>query len=48
MVALVETANGDNMAKFAHGDGHGTGNIRTKTARAWPEAEFVKMLGELP
>jgi uncharacterized protein with GYD domain len=47
MVALVETANGDNMAKFAMAMGM-VGNIRTKTARAWPEAEFVKMLGELP
>ena len=47
MVALVETANGDNMAKFALAMG-GTGNIRTKTARAWPEAEFVKLLGGLP
>jgi len=47
MVAIVEAANGDNMAKFALMTGM-AGNIRTKTVRAWPEAEFVKMLGELP
>jgi uncharacterized protein with GYD domain len=47
MVALVETANADNIAKFAMAMGM-VGNIRTKTARAWPEAEFVKLLGELP
>ena len=46
MVAICETANGDNMAKFALIMG-GVGNIRTKTVRAWPEADFVKLLGEL-
>jgi len=47
MIAIVETANGDNIAKFALATGM-AGNIRTKTVQAWPEAEFVKMLGELP
>jgi uncharacterized protein with GYD domain len=24
------------------------GNVRTRTARAWSEAEFVKLVSELP
>lgn len=47
MVLMVEAANGDNMAKFAMAMGM-VGNIRTKTSRAWSEADFVKLLGELP
>jgi uncharacterized protein with GYD domain len=26
----------------------GQGNVRTNTVRAWPEAEYMKMIAELP
>lgn len=47
LVLIVETNNGDNIAKFAMALGS-QGNVRTKTARAWSESEFVKLVGELP
>jgi uncharacterized protein with GYD domain len=47
LVAIVETANGDNMAKFAMAIG-ALGSVRTKTARAWTEAEYQKLMSELP
>jgi len=47
MVAILETANGDNVAKFAMALG-GAGNVRSRTARAWTEAEFVKLVTDLP
>jgi uncharacterized protein with GYD domain len=47
LVALVEATSGDNMAKFALAFG-AQGNIRSRTARAWPEAEYVKLISELP
>ena len=47
LVAIVETANGDNMAKFAMTLG-AMGNVRTSTARAWTEPEFHKLISELP
>jgi len=47
MVAILETANGDNVAKFAMAVG-GMGNIRTRTVRAWTQAEMQKMISELP
>jgi uncharacterized protein with GYD domain len=47
LVAILDTANDDNVAKFALGMG-GKGNIRTKTVRAWTEAELRKMVSELP
>jgi len=47
MVAILETANGDNVAKFAMAVG-GMGNIRTRTVRAWTQAEMQKMIFELP
>jgi uncharacterized protein with GYD domain len=47
LVAILETANGDNVAKFAMAIG-ATGNVRTKTARAWTQAEMQKMISELP
>jgi len=46
-VLLVDTASGDNIAKFALALG-AVGNVRTRTARAWSEAEFVKLVSELP
>ena len=47
LLLIVDTASGDNIAKFALALG-AQGNVRTKTARAWTEAEFQKFLAELP
>ena len=47
LVLLLETPNGDNAAKFALALG-ALGNVRTKTARAWSETEFQKLVAELP
>ena len=47
LVAIVETSNGDNVAKFAMAIS-AMGNVRTRTARAWSEQEFHKLLSELP
>jgi uncharacterized protein with GYD domain len=47
LLLIVESASGDNVAKFALATGS-LGNVRTKTARAWSESEFAKLLSELP
>jgi uncharacterized protein with GYD domain len=47
LLLIVDTASGDNIAKFALALGS-QGNVRTKTARAWSEAEFQKFITELP
>jgi uncharacterized protein with GYD domain len=47
LVAIVDAQSGDAIAKFAMALGM-QGNVRSKTARAWPEAEFQKMIAELP
>ena len=47
LLAIVETGDGTALAKFCMAIGT-AGNLRTKTARAWPEAEYVKMISELP
>ena len=47
LVAFVETPNGDNVAKFALTLGS-LGNVHTRTGRAWTEAEFMKIVSELP
>jgi uncharacterized protein with GYD domain len=47
LVVIVDTENGDNVAKFALALGS-QGNVRTSTARAWPESEFQKLISELP
>ncbi len=47
LVLVIETSHGDSMAKFALALG-AQGNVRTRTARAWPQSEFVKMVSELP
>jgi uncharacterized protein with GYD domain len=47
LVVFVDTPNGDNVAKFALALG-ALGNVRTRTARAWPESEFQKLIAELP
>ena len=47
LVSFVETANGDNVAKFALALG-ARGNVHTRTGRAWTEAEMAKLISELP
>jgi uncharacterized protein with GYD domain len=47
MVAILEAANGDNVAKFAMAIG-ALGNVRSRTARAWTAAEMQKLISELP
>lgn len=47
LVMLIDTPNGDNMAKFALALG-GMGNLHTRTARAWTVDEFMKIVSELP
>ena len=47
IVLIVDTPNGDNVAKFAMALGS-QGNVRSRTVRAWPEAEMRKMISELP
>jgi uncharacterized protein with GYD domain len=47
LLLIVDTPNGDNVAKFAMALG-GLGNVRSRTARAWSEPEFAKLISELP
>jgi len=47
LVVFLETPNGDNAAKFALALSS-LGNVRTRTARAWTETEFMKIVSELP
>ena len=47
LVFIIDAPNGDNVAKFALALST-LGNLRTRTARAWPEAEFLKLVSELP
>ena len=47
LLVIMETANGDNIAKLMLTIG-GLGNIRTCTVRAWSEAETAKLISELP
>ena len=47
LLVIVDAPNGDNVAKFALALGS-QGNVRTRTARAWPQAEFIKLISELP
>ena len=47
LLIIVESSSGDNVAKFALASAS-LGNVRTSTARAWPEAEFAKLVSELP
>ena len=44
---LVDTPNGDNVAKFSLALG-ALGNVHTRTGRAWTEAEYMKIVSELP
>jgi len=47
VAAFVETQLGDNIAKFALALS-AAGNVHTRTGRAWTEAEFMKIVSELP
>lgn len=47
LLVIVEAPNGDNVTKFALLLGS-QGNVRTSTARAWPQSEFEKLMSELP
>ncbi len=47
LVVMVEAPNGDNVAKFAMAISM-QGNVRTRTARAWPLEEYQKLIAELP
>jgi uncharacterized protein with GYD domain len=47
VVVFVEAASGDSVAKFALAQAS-YGNVRTRTARVWSEAEYLKMVSELP
>jgi uncharacterized protein with GYD domain len=47
LVVMLEAPSGDNAVKFAMALG-ALGNVRTKTARAWTEAEYAKLVSELP
>jgi uncharacterized protein with GYD domain len=47
LLLIVDTPSGDNVAKFALALSS-LGNVRTRTARAWPESEFMKLISELP
>ncbi len=47
VLAIVESANGDNVAKFVVAVA-ALGNVRTRTARAWTESEFEKLISEVP
>jgi uncharacterized protein with GYD domain len=47
LLVIVEAANGDSVAKFALALSS-QGNVRTRTVRAWSEAEMAKLISELP
>jgi uncharacterized protein with GYD domain len=47
LLVILDTPNGDNVAKFALALGS-HGSVRTRTARIWPQAEFQKLISELP
>jgi uncharacterized protein with GYD domain len=47
LLAIVDSPNGDNVAKFAIALGS-MGNVRSRTARAWSEPEYTKLISELP
>jgi len=47
ILVIFEAPDGDAVAKFAMGAG-AQGNVRSRTVRAWPEAEMLKLISELP
>jgi uncharacterized protein with GYD domain len=46
LVAIVDAANGDNVAKFVLALSS-RGNVRTRTCRAWPEGEYLNMISQI-
>jgi uncharacterized protein with GYD domain len=47
LLLILDAPDGGNVAKFALAISS-LGNVRTRISRAWPEAEYVKMMSELP
>jgi uncharacterized protein with GYD domain len=47
LMIVAETENDDNIVKFAMALSM-LGNVRTRTARAWPIEEYQKLIAELP
>ena len=47
LLLIVEASNGDNVAKWALALAS-QGNVRTRTARAWTDQEYMKLISELP
>ena len=47
ILVVAEAPLGDHITKFALAIGS-LGNVRTSTARAWTEAEWTKLISELP
>jgi uncharacterized protein with GYD domain len=47
LIAIIEAPDTDRMARFALGIG-GHGNVRTRTALAWTEADLARMVTDLP
>jgi uncharacterized protein with GYD domain len=47
LLLIVETPSGDSVAKFALALG-AQGNVRSRTARAWTETEYQKLISTLP
>jgi len=47
LLAIVDTNTPNAIAKLALALGS-QGNVRTRTCRAWPQAEYLKLLSELP
>jgi uncharacterized protein with GYD domain len=47
IMVVLEAPHYDNVAKHAMAAGlHG--NVRSRTVRAWPEADMLKLISELP
>jgi uncharacterized protein with GYD domain len=47
LLLIAEAPDGEDVAKFALALSS-FGNVRTQTARAWSEAEMLKLISELP
>jgi uncharacterized protein with GYD domain len=47
LLAILEAPNGDDVAKLVLALG-AQGNLRSRTVRGWPEAEYIKLVSELP
>jgi uncharacterized protein with GYD domain len=47
LLLIAEAPDGEDVAKFALALSS-LGNVRTQTARAWSEAEMLKLISELP